>query len=135
MPNPNSSESGADRSIGELLSDLSRDLSTLVRKEIELAKTEMSDKITTVGKDVGFLAGGGLVIYVGLLFILAALAIGLGNVMPLWLSFLIVGLVVAGIGFGLVQKGRSDLKQADLAPRQTIETLKEDKEWAQQQVK
>jgi len=127
--------SSNDRSLGELLGDLSRETTTLVRQEVQLAKTEMSEKMTEVGKNVGSLAVGGAVAYAGLLFILAAVAIGLARVMQPWLSFLIVGLVVAGIGFFLVQKGLSALRQANLVPQKTIETLKEDKEWAQQQVK
>jgi len=127
--------SSNDRSLGELLGDLSRDTTTLVRQEVQLAKTEMSEKMTEVGKDVGFLAVGGAVAYAGLLFVLAAVAIGLARVMEPWLSFLIIGLVVAGIGFFLVQKGLSALRQTNLVPQKTIETLKEDKEWAQQQVK
>jgi len=130
-------DSPQDRSVGELFSDLSRELSTLVRQELELAKTEMSDKISTVGKDVGFLAGGGLIIYIGVLFILAAIALALEHytALPLWASTLLVGIVVAGVGAGLAMKGRNELQSTGLAPKQTIETLKEDKEWAQQQLK
>ena len=131
-------DSPQDRSVGELFGDLSRELSTLVRQELELAKTEMSDKIATVGKDVGFLAGGGLIIYIGVLFILAAIALALNYYipsLPLWGSTLLVGLVVAGIGLALGMKGRHELQSTGLAPKQTIETLKEDKEWAQQQLK
>ena len=127
--------SSDDRSLGELFAELSRDTSTLLRQEVELAKTEMSEKMTKVGINVGFLAVGGAVAYAGLLFILAAVAIGLAQVVASWLAALIVGLVVAGIGYFLVQKGLSALKQTNLAPKQTIESLKEDKEWAQQQVK
>jgi len=129
---PNSSD---DRSLGELFAELSRETSTLVRQEVELAKTEMSQKMTQVGKDVGFLTVGGAIAYAGLLFILAAIAIALMKVVEPWLAALIVGLVVVGIGFFLVQKGLSDLKRTNLAPQQTIETLKEDTEWAKQQVK
>jgi len=57
----------------------------------------------------------------------------LALVIPLWLSALLVGLVVAAIGYFLVKRGLDALKQEDLAPRETIETLKEDKEWAKDQ--
>ena len=116
-----------ERSLGELFADLSRELTTLVRHEAELAKTELSQKASTVGKNVGFLAVGGAVAYAGFLALVAALIVGLGQLgVPWWLAALIVGLVVAGIGGFLVQKGLSALKQVDLAPRQTIDTLKED---------
>ena len=122
-----------ERSLGELFSELARDTSTLVSQEITLAKTEMSQKASRVGKDVGFLAAGGAVAYAGLLAILAGVIVLLGQVIPMWLSALLVGLVVAGVGYFLVRKGLDALKREDLAPRQTIETLKEDQQWAKDQ--
>lgn len=125
-----------DRSLGELFSDLSRETSNLVRQEVELAKTELSAKATEVGKDIGFLAVGGAIAYAGLLVILGGIAILLGDLLNnYWLGALIVGIVVAAIGGFLVNKGLNDLKQANLKPEQTIESLKEDKEWIQQQTK
>jgi VIT1/CCC1 family predicted Fe2+/Mn2+ transporter len=122
-----------DRSLGELFSELTQETTTLVRQEINLAKAEMSQKASRVGKDVGFLAAGGAVAYAGLLAILAAVIALLNAVMPLWLSALLVGLVVALVGYFLVKKGLDALKREDLAPRQTMETIKEDKEWAKDQ--
>jgi hypothetical protein len=124
-----------DRSLGELFSELSRETSTLVRNEVELAKTEMTEKASKIGKDIGFLAIGGAIAYAGLLAIIAAIIILLGGVLPMWLSALIVGIVVAGIGYALIQKGRDALKRDNLAPKQTVETLKEDAEWAKQQTR
>jgi hypothetical protein len=129
------SNTSGDRSLGELFADLSRKTTVLVRQELELAKTEMTEKVTTVGKNVAFLAVGGAVLYMGLLFVLAGVAIWLAAYVPDWLSALIVGLIVAIVGFVLVQRGLSALKETNLKPNKTIETLKEDKEWVQQQVK
>jgi xanthine/uracil permease len=127
---------GDDRSLGELFAELARETSTLVRQEVELAKTEMTHKASRVGKSVGMLAVGGAIAYAGLLAILAAIIIGLAALgVPWWLSALLVGLVVAAVGYLLVQKGRDALKQADLAPRQTIETLKEDAAWVKEQTR
>ncbi len=124
-----------ERSLGELFAELSRELTALVRQEAALARAELTEKATTAGKNVGVLAAGGAVAYAGFLALLAALIIGLGQLgVPWWLSALIVGLVVAGIGYALVQKGLKALKQLNLAPQQTIETLKEDTEWAKEQV-
>ena len=124
-----------DRSLGELFADLAREMGTLVRAEVELARVEMTQKATRVGKDVGFLAVGAAVAYAGLLAILAAAIIGLAQLgVPWWLSALLVGLVVAGVGYALVQRGLTALKREDLTPRQTIETLKEDKDWAKEQI-
>jgi tetrahydromethanopterin S-methyltransferase subunit G len=128
-------ETGDDRSLGELLGDLAQQTATLARQEVELAKTEMSQKAAQVGRDIGFLAVGGAVAYAGFLAILAALIVALAaNGVPWWLAALLVGVVVAGIGYVLVQKGLAALRRADLAPRQTIETLKEDKDWAKEQI-
>src|SRR5215207_1854470 len=124
-----------ERSLGELFAELARDTSTLVRHEVQLAKTEMSQKASRVGKDVGFLAAGGAVAYAGLLAVLAGIIVLLGQVIPMWLSALLVGVVVAGVGYFLVRRGLDALKREDPAPRQTIETLKEDQQWAKDQTR
>jgi xanthine/uracil permease len=121
------------RSLGELFADLSRETTTLVRQEINLATTEMTHKATRVGKDVGFLAVGGAVIYAGFLALMAALILVLAHWLPWWFAAFIVGAVIAGVGYGLVQKGLDALKHEDLAPRQTVQTVKENVEWAKEQ--
>jgi hypothetical protein len=127
-------QSRDDRSLGELFSELSRQTSTLIRQEVALAKAEMKQKGTEVGKDVGMMAAGGALAYAGLLALIATIIIVLAEFMPWWLSALIVSLVVLGIGGLLVQRGMNALKQTNMAPEQTIETLKEDKEWAKKQL-
>lgn len=123
-------------SLGELFASLARDTSDLVRKEVDLAKTEMTQKATEVGKDAGYIAAGGAVAYVGLIVLAFALVYLLADLfLPLWASALIVGLVIAGIGYFLVQRGLTALKRTNLTPRETIESLKEDKEWIKDQVK
>ena len=125
-----------DRSLGELFADLAKESSVLVRQEVALAKAEMTQKAGQVGRDIGFLAVGGLVLYAGLLAIIAAIIIVLGTIgVPWWLAALVVGVIVAGVGYFLVQKGMQALKRENLAPKQTIETLKEDAEWAKEQVR
>ena len=124
-----------ERSLGELFVDLARETGTLVSREVALARTEMTEKAARVGKHIAFLAIGGLVAYAGLLAIIAALILVLAaNGVPLWVPALIVGLIVAGFGYVLVQRGLTALKHEDLAPRQTIESLKEDTQWAKEQV-
>jgi hypothetical protein len=123
-----------ERSLGDLFSELSEESSRLVRQEIALAKAEITDSARRVGKDVGMIAAGGVIAYAGFIVFLGALAILLAGVMPLWLSTLLVGVIVIAVGAGLVMKGRADLQRAELAPRQTIETLREDKEWAKEQI-
>ncbi|HYP42038.1 MAG TPA: phage holin family protein [Chloroflexia bacterium] len=130
------SQNRDDRSLGELFAELARETSTLVRQEVALARAELSQKAGQVGRDLGFLAIGGAIAYAGLLAIIAAIIIALATLgLPWWLSALLVGLVVAGIGYFLVQKGLSALKRESLAPRQTLDTLKEDVEWIKEQAR
>lgn len=124
-----------ERSLGELFSHLWTDTRTLISKEVELAKTEMSEKASVMSKSLAFLAAGGFVAYAGFLAILAAIIVGLGAFIPMWLSALIVGLIVAGIGYALVRKGMDGLKPQNLAPQETAASIKETKEWAQNQTK
>ena len=127
-------QSRDDRSLGELFSELSRQTSTLIRQEVALAKVEMKQKGAEAGKDIGMMAAGGALAYAGLLALIATTIIVLANVMAWWLSALIVGLVVVGVGGMLIQRGMSALKHSGIAPEQTIESLKEDKEWAKKQL-
>jgi len=124
-----------DRSLGELFGDLARDMGVLVRQEIGLASAEMTQKATRVGQHLAVLAIGGLVAYAGALAIIAAIIIWLGEVgLDWWLSALLVGVVVAIIGGFLIQRGINALKHVDPVPHQTIQTLKEDGQWAKEQI-
>ncbi len=124
-----------EQSIGELFASLARDTSTLVRQEVELARVEMTQKATKAGREAALVVAGGLVAYIGAIVLAFALVEILALFMPPWLSALIVGLVIVGIGYFLVQRGLAALKRASLTPDQTIETLKEDAEWVKDQVK
>jgi len=124
-----------ERSLGDLFSDLSRETTTLVRQEVHLAKAELTQSATEVARGIGMLVAGGAVAYAGLLFLLLAIVYGLIEAgWDAWLSALVVGLVVAAIGAVLVLRARESLKPANLAPRRTVETLKEDQEWAKEQI-
>ena len=124
-----------DRSIGELVAELSRETVTLVRQEIQLAQAEMTQKATRVGKNVGFLVAGGVIAYTGALALIAAGIIILGAVIPLWLSAAIIGFVILVVGIILVVKGANTLRQESPAPQETVETLKEDSEWLKDQTR
>lgn len=124
-----------ERTLSELFSDLSRDARILVRQEVELAKIELKEKGAEVGKDIGMVVAGGAVAYAGLLLLMATFVLTLARFMPLWLSALIVSVLVLGTGILLIQQGQSSLKARNLKPRRTVETLKETKEWAQEQLR
>lgn len=126
---------GDDRSLGDLFADLASQTSTLVRQELRQAGTEMGQRATGVGKDVGVLAAGAVVLHAGFLAVVAAIIIGLADLgLSWWLAALLVGVVLAGIGYVLVGRARAAIKRADLLPRQTMETVREDQEWAKEQI-
>ncbi|MFJ8584785.1 phage holin family protein [Streptomyces sp. NPDC093595] len=119
-----------DTSIGDLISDISADLSQLVRDEIELAKAEIKEESTKAGKAMGMLGGAGyaghLVLLLGSFTVIFALA----NVMDIAWAALIVTAVWAVVGAVLYSTGRKRLRTVNLKPEQTMETLKEDARWA-----
>ena len=121
--------------LGDLLGDLATSMSNLVRQEVALAKVEITQKATYVGRNVGYLVIGGAVAYAALLAIIAAIIMLLAKVMPHWGSALIVGAVVGAIGWMLIGKAMAALQQTDLTPHETVETLKEDATWMKQQIK
>jgi len=124
-----------ERSIGELFGELSQDVALLVRQEAQLAKTEMQQKLSKVTTDLVALATGGVVALVGGLALTAALILLLIDPVGLkpWLAALLVGAVFAIIGWVMLQRGLKDLKRTDPTPRRTVESIKEDIQWAKEQ--
>jgi formate hydrogenlyase subunit 4 len=119
-----------DRSMGELFAELSRETSMLVRKEMELAITEMTAKLKHAGTYSGIVAAGGALVHAGLLVMLAAIVIGLAQlgVTP-WLSALIVAVAVMVVGYVMASGALSRLRRTNLTPTQTMESLKETASW------
>jgi Putative Actinobacterial Holin-X, holin superfamily III len=135
MQRMNENRSMDNKPLGDLFSDLATEMSNLVRQEVALAKVEVGQKAKYVGRNVGYLVVGGAVAYAALLAIIAGIIMLLDKVMPNWGASLLVGVLVAGIGWLLIGKALSALQQADVTPRQTVETLKEDATWMKQQIK
>ena len=123
-----------ERSLGELFSDLASDTSNLVKQEVSLATTELTQKAVKVGKNVGFLVVGGAVGYAAILALLASAIIGLGHLTGYAISALIVGVVVAVAAVVLILSAISALKRTGLTPTQTVETIKEDAQWLKDQM-
>ena len=123
-----------NRSLSELVAELSSETSRLVRKEVELATTEMTAKARTAGGHAATAAVGGALAHAGLLVLLAAIVIGLAQlgVTP-WLSAAIVALATMAIGYVLINKGVSALRNTSVAPTQAIQSLKEDAKWTTRQ--
>jgi drug/metabolite transporter (DMT)-like permease len=119
-----------ERSIGELFAELSRETGTLVRKELELASTEMTAKARIAGAHLGTVAVGGALAHAALLVLLAAVVIGLAQLgIEPWLSALIVAIVTGVVGYLLVQKGLANLRRTNVTPTNAIESLKETATW------
>ena len=134
QPRINESRRIEERPLGELFADLASETSSLVRNEVELAKVELTEKATTLGKNVTSLVIGGAVGYAALLAILAAVILVLDMAMPAWLSALIVGLIVGCIAWMLISKAITALRQTELKPQETVESLKEDAQWIKDQI-
>jgi VIT1/CCC1 family predicted Fe2+/Mn2+ transporter len=124
-----------ERSLGVLVTELSRDITTLFRKEIELARAETSEKITQAMVAVGAIASGAILAIGALIVLLQALVIAIAELgVPPALAALIVGVVVAVIAYALIYKGTRDLKAGSLAPTRTLDSLKRDARVAKEQV-
>lgn len=121
-------------SIGSLISNLTHEVTSLVRKEVELAKAEMSEKTSQAAGGIASVAMAGGVLLCGFLVLLAAAVFGLNTVLPPdttpWLSALIVGGVVVIIGFIMLASGRRKLRTRNLMPSRTMASLRNDKELA-----
>jgi nitrate/nitrite transporter NarK len=127
---PTARARAADVSPGELASEVAKDMSTLVRQEVALAKAELQQDAKTAGTAVGAFGGAGFAGYFVLVFLSLAAMYGLDTVMPTGWAALIVAAVWAVIAGVLALVGRKKLKGFNPKPERTIETVKEDVQWA-----
>ena len=133
---PGGSEDLHDRSLGELLKQLSQETTQLVHQELELAKAEVTQKGKQAGAGAGLLGAAGAIGLAALGALTACFILALNAVMPAWLAALIVAVVYGIIAFALVRQGQAKIKAAGPpVPEQTIETVKEDVEWAKTQMR
>lgn len=124
-----------DRSLGELFAELAHETSTLVRQELRQAGTEIGQRASALGKDAGLLVTGAVLGHAALLALVAALIIGLADLgLDWWLAALLVAVGLGVIAYLIVNRARAAIKQADLLPRHTMDNLKEDQEWAKEQI-
>ena len=125
---------GAPEGLGSLISGVIKDLQDLLRAELQLAKTELKEDASAAGKGIAFLVAGALVGLVAFIFLMLAASYFLDKYVDRWAGPLIVGAALALIAAILASSGRSKLRAGNLKPEQTIETLKEDQQWAKQQI-
>ena len=120
-----------DRPVAELLKQLANETTTLVRQELDLAKAEMREKAGKVGAGAGMWGTAGAAALLALGALTAFLILALDGVMPSWLAALIVGIAYAAIAGVLYLRGKQRVEEAGSpVPEQTVETLKEDMQWA-----
>ena len=131
MPESNGQADLRERPMGELLKQLADETGTLVRKEIDLAKAEMSQKGQQLGKGAGMFGGAGVGALMALGSLTAAVILALDLAMAAWLAALIVAVVWAAVAGALALAGKNKVQEATPpAPEQTIESVKEDVAWA-----
>jgi hypothetical protein len=132
-----------ERSLGQLLRELTQELSTLLRQEVALAKTEMSEKAARTGANLGALAVGGAVVFAGALALLFAVVNALTTLLvrvvspevAVWLAPLLVGVVLAFVGIGMAKKALAALREEGITPQRTTQSLQENKEWLREKIK
>jgi len=125
-----------DRSMGELLKQLSQETTQLVHQELELAKAELAQKGKQAGMGAGMFGGAGAIGLAALGALTACFILALDTIMPAWLAALLVAVVYGVIAFVLVKQGQARIKRATPpVPTQTVETVKEDVEWAKTQMR
>jgi len=123
------SEPVAETSLGELIGNISNDLSQLFRQEVELAKAEVKQEASKAGKAAGMLGVAGFAGYLAVVLLSFAAVFGLANVMDAGWAALIIAAVWAVIGGALFVTGRNKLKTVDPVPHRTVDTIKEDAQW------
>jgi len=126
-------EQDSTRSLGDIVGDISRDLSVLMHQEMDLAKTELKQEVAKVGKGAGMFGGAGAAGYLALFFLSLALTWLLDNWMPLELAALIVGVLWGIAAAVLAARGKQEVQEANPQLPVTQQTLKEDVQWARAQ--
>jgi uncharacterized membrane protein YqjE len=135
---PGGSEPGdlRERPLGELLKQLSEQTTRLVHQELELAKAELAQKAKQAGMGAGLFGAAGVLGFLALAALTTCFILALDGVMPAWLAALIVAVVYGAVAAVLALRGRAKVKQAvPPVPTQTIDTVKEDVEWAKTQMR
>jgi hypothetical protein len=119
----------AETSIGDLIANISNDLSQLFRQEVELAKAELKQEAGKAGKAAGMLGVAGFAGYLAVVLLSFAAVFGLANIMDAGWAALIIAAIWAIVGAVLFVTGRNKLKTVDPVPHRTVDTIKEDAQW------
>ncbi len=127
-PGPAANREHGSDSIADLVRNLATDLSTLLRKEVALAKSEVGESVSEAKTAIGALATGGAIAMAGLVVVLMSAVYGLSNVVEPWLAALIVGAAALLVGYMMVASARKKMSAASIVPDRTIDSAKKDAE-------
>ena len=121
--------------LGSIVSGIVKDLQEIVRGEVKLAKTEIREDVSAMGKGAASIAAGGIVAFVGFVFLMLSATFALSKWVEMWIAALIVAVALLLIGAILAMSGKKKLSASSLKPTESMESLKEDQAWASQQIK
>lgn len=119
-----------DATVGQLISEITDDISQLMRQELQLAKAEIKEEATKAGKGAAMYGGAGFAAYMTIVLLSFAAVFGIGSAIGLAWGALSIAVLWAVVGAVLYLRGRTQMRNVDAKPRRTVETLKEDAEWA-----
>lgn len=119
-----------ERSAGEIVQDVMRDVGEVVRGEMRLAKAEVGEKVSKAGKAGGYFGAAALCGVMGFACLVLACVAGMALVMPVWLAALIMSLLLVCIGAAAYAGGKAKLKEVNPVPERTVQTIKDDIQWA-----
>jgi hypothetical protein len=119
-----------ERSAGEIMQEVIRDVGDVVRGEVRLAKAEVAETARNAGKAGGMFGGAAVCGLMGLASLVVAGIAALALILPLWAAALIVGVLLVCIGGAAYSMGRTKLKEVHAVPEKTVQTIKDDVEWA-----
>lgn len=122
-----------DRSLGDLVSQLMREIGDLITAHISLAKAELKQEVSKAGQGAGLLGGGAAAALVAAVMLAMAAAWGLAEIMAPGWAFLIVAVVVGALAVILMMAGRRRMQEVDPVPRETLVEIEKDKEWLTRQ--
>ena len=131
----NARNNGNERSVSEVLRDIFGNLQEIIRAEVRLAKTELREEAVRAKSSGALLGIGSVAIVYGLGFLLLSVVYALSRIMSVWVAALLVGIAMSAIGTGFLVVGRKRLQQMTPTAERTVENVKENIEWAKQQIK
>lgn len=128
-------EQKSEATVGQLLSALASDTGALVRQEVQLAATEMTEKAKSAAQSTGFLVAGGALLHVACIAVVLAVMVGLHPTVPAWASAAVLGVLFVVAGAILIRSGMHTLGSLGTGTSETVKTLRDNAAWAKEQLR